>query len=100
MNRRSLFKFRLYVAGDALNSAQALDNLSALCRVHLPKRHEIEVIDVFREPKLAMAAGVLMTPTLFKLSPSPTRRIVGTLSQAQTLLQALGLPEGGSHEAK
>jgi len=99
MSRRSSFKFRLFVAGDALNSAQALANLSALCQLHLPKRHEIEVIDVFRSPKLALEAGVLMTPTLLKIAPSPGRRIVGTLSQAQPLLQALGLPEGARREA-
>ena len=32
-----------------------------------------------------------MTPTLIKLSPSPTRMIVGTLSHAQPVIQALGL---------
>jgi circadian clock protein KaiB len=86
-----MFKFRLYVAGDAPNSAQALANLTALCRAHLPDRHEIEIVDVFREPKRALADGIFMTPTLVKLAPSPTRRIVGTLSQTQIVLQALGL---------
>jgi circadian clock protein KaiB len=86
-----MFKFRLYVAGDALNSAQALANLTALCRAHLPDRHEIEVVDVFKEPKRALAESIFMTPTLIKLAPSPARRIVGTLSQTQTVLQALGL---------
>jgi circadian clock protein KaiB len=92
MSRRGIFKFRIYIAGDALNSAQALANLDALCRTHLPNRHEVEIIDVFREPRLAMADGIFMTPTLVKISPSPTRRIVGTLSQTQPVLQALGLP--------
>lgn len=97
MSRRAMFKFRLYVAGDALNSAQALVNLSALCREHLPDRHEIEIVDVFREPKRALADAVYMTPTLVKLAPAPVRRIVGTLSQIQPLLQALGL-ETISHD--
>jgi circadian clock protein KaiB len=91
MNQHVMFKFRLYVAGDALNSVQALANLSALCRAHLPDRHEIEVVDVFREPKRALAEGIFMTPTLIKLAPSPARRIVGTLSQTQPVLHALGL---------
>jgi circadian clock protein KaiB len=91
MSRRALFKFRLYVAGDAQNSAQALANLTALCGAHLPDRHEIEVVDVLREPKRAVADEILMTPTLIKLAPLPVRRIVGTLSQTQTVLQALGL---------
>ena len=91
MSRSALFKFRLYVAGDAQNSAQAVANLTALCRAHLAGRHEIEVVDVFREPKRALADAVFMTPTLVKLAPSPVRTIVGTLSQTQTVLQALGL---------
>jgi len=91
MSRRAPFKFRLFVAGDALNSAQALANLTALCLAHLPDRHEIEVVDVFREPGRALAESVFMTPTLLKLAPFPDRRIVGTLSQTQPVLQALGL---------
>lgn len=86
-----MFKFRLYVAGDALNSAQALANLGALCRAYLPGQHEIEIVDVFREPKRALADAIFMTPTLIKLAPFPARRIVGTLSQTQAVLQAVGL---------
>jgi circadian clock protein KaiB len=91
MSRRSVFRFRLYVAGNAQNSLQAVANLNAICRAHLADRHEIEVVDVFGEPKRALAEGILMTPTLIKLSPSPVRRIVGTLSQTQVVLQTLGL---------
>ena len=92
MSRREKFKLRLYVAGNAQNSAQALTNLAGLCREHLVGRHELEVVDVFREPKRALADGIFMTPTLIKLAPSPApRRIVGTLSQARPLLDALGL---------
>jgi circadian clock protein KaiB len=86
-----MFKFRLYVAGDAPNSAQARANLDVLCRAYLPDWHDIEIVDVLREPKRALGDRILMTPTLVKLSPSPVQRIVGTLSQTQPVLQALGL---------
>jgi circadian clock protein KaiB len=67
-------------------------NLTALCQAYLKDRHAIEVVNVFREPKRALADGILMTPTLVKLAPSPApRRIVGTLSQTHPVLQALGL---------
>ena len=91
MSRRATFKFRIYVAGDAQNSTQAVANLTALCRAHLAGRHNIEVVDVFRDPKRALADGIFMTPTLVRLAPLPPRRIVGSLSQTQTVLQALGL---------
>jgi circadian clock protein KaiB len=91
MSRLSKFRFRLYIAGDAQNSAQAITNLTALCRVHLLGRYDIEIVNVFREPKRALADGIFMTPTLIKLAPLPVRKVVGTLSQANPVLQALGL---------
>lgn len=91
MNRKTQFKFRLYIAGDTQNSTQAFANLTALCHEHLPDQHQIEIVDVFREPQRALADSIFMTPTLVKLAPPPTRKIVGTLSQAQLVLQAWGL---------
>ena len=79
MKHLALFKFRLYVASDAL------------CQAHLASRHEIEVVNVFKNPQRAIADGIFLTPTLILLVPSPMRRIVGTLSQTQSVLQALGL---------
>jgi circadian clock protein KaiB len=94
MGRRALFKFRLFVAADTLNSAQAIANLNALCRVHLTGRYEIEVVDVFEEPQRAIAEDIRMTPTLLKLEPSPTRRIIGSLAKTQLVLEMLGLATG------
>ncbi len=93
MSRPPLYKFRLYVAGDALNSSQALVNLNAICRHHLQGHHQIDVIDVFEEPRRALADGVFMTPTLIKLGPAPSRRIVGALGQTRLVLRALGLKD-------
>jgi circadian clock protein KaiB len=86
-----MFKFRLYVADDTMNSAQAAANLQALCKTHLPGRHEIEIVDVFKEPQRAILEGIRMTPTLLRLSPLPIRRIVGTLVDTQRVVETLGL---------
>jgi circadian clock protein KaiB len=92
MSRPAQYKFRLFIAGDAHNSAQAVANLAALCREHLLNRHDVEIVDVFRQPKRALAEGIFMTPTLVKLAPSPApKKIVGTLSQTGSVLHALGL---------
>jgi len=90
-SRQAMYKFRLFVAADTLNSAQAVSNLNALCKAHLAGRHEIEVVDVFKDPKRALAEGIRMTPTLLKLSPGPVRRIVGTLVDVARVMQTLGL---------
>jgi circadian clock protein KaiB len=91
MARTVRYRFRLYIAGGAPKSHEAIANLYDLCRIHLPDRHVIEIVDVSREQARAMADRVIMTPTLIKLSPAPVRRIVGTLSDRAPVLQALGL---------
>jgi circadian clock protein KaiB len=94
MNKRrdTLFKFRLYVAGHAQNSLEALSNLHAICDRLVPTRHEIEVIDVFQSPSIALAEGIFLTPLLVKMEPSPSQRIIGTLCETQKVVAALGLP--------
>jgi circadian clock protein KaiB len=87
----SMFRFRLYIGGDTPNSAQALANLKALCTRHLPGQSTLELVDVFREPELALEAGVFMTPTLVRLAPGRVLRIVGTLAHEHLVLQALGI---------
>ncbi len=84
-------KLTIYVAGDAVNSAQAIVNLGAICREHLPDRHTIEIVDVFRHPDRALSDGVFLTPTLIRVAPLPQRRIVGTLRDTERVLRALDL---------
>ena len=88
---RVFHRFRLYVAGNAANSALAIQNLESICRACLPGRYEIEHVDVFQQPERALADVIIMTPTLLKLSPKPVCRIVGTLSDSQSVLNLLGL---------
>ena len=85
-------QLRLYVAGDAQNSLEAMANLREICGKHLGGACEIEVVDVFLQPARAMRDGIFMTPTLVKLSPGVPRTVVGTLSDTETVLQALELP--------
>jgi circadian clock protein KaiB len=90
----SMVRLLLYVADDTQNSVVAVDNLKAICAAYLPGRHEIEVVDVFEHPDRALADHIFMTPTLIRLVPAPVRRIVGTLSQQEKVLHALGLGPG------
>ena len=85
------FTFRLYVAGNAPNSLQAIANLTQLCETHLPGRHEIEIVDVLVDPERALTDTIFLTPTLVTVSPQPGHRIVGTLSNTEPILQILGL---------
>jgi circadian clock protein KaiB len=95
MPRRSIYVFRLYVADDTISSVVATSNLHSLCQTYLAGRHEIEVVDVFKEPQRAILEGIRMTPTLLRLAPRPVKRIVGTLVDSRLVLETLGLGTNG-----
>ena len=82
---------RLYISENAPNSVRAIANLAAICKEHLKDRFKLEIIDVLENPLRALADGILVTPSLTKVSPSPAAKIVGNLSDISSVLQALGI---------
>jgi circadian clock protein KaiB len=82
---------RLFVAGDSPDSAAALANLHALFPSGARAGVEIEVVDVQQEPARAERDGIMVTPTLLKISPAPGCRILGNLKNRDALLHLLGM---------
>lgn len=82
---------RLYISGSAPNSVRAIANLEAICAQHLKDNYRLEIVDVFEQPMRALADGVLVTPSLSKVSPRPGAQVIGNLSDKRSVLLALGL---------
>ena len=88
-----ILSLRLYVAGDGPNSCEARANLSTMLKGRAATSYQLEVVDFLREPQRALADGVIVTPTLVRLTPLPVRKIIGTLKDTMTVLAALGISE-------
>jgi circadian clock protein KaiB len=86
---KSALVLRLYVAGRAPNSLMAVANLQAICDTHFAARHELEIVDMLKSPGRAVADGIIVTPTLLKLSPLPVQRLIGNLTDTAQLFLAL-----------
>lgn len=84
---------RLYIANNAPNSRRAIANLSAIIQEHLGDNFKLEIIDVLEYPLRALDDGILVTPSLTKVSPLPAAKIVGNLSDKGSVLNALGIKE-------
>lgn len=80
---------RLYVAGNAPNSVRAISNAQAVCDEHFAARYELEIVDLLDHPHRALSDGVIVTPTLIRLSPLPVQKVIGTLSDTNRLLLVL-----------
>ena len=87
---------RLYIAGGAPNSVKAISNLEAICRRYLKDGYRLEIVDVCEHPRRALADGILVTPSLSKLSPTPTSKVIGNLSDTGSVLAALGVRAGAA----
>jgi circadian clock protein KaiB len=81
----------LYITENGPNSVLAVANLEAICKQHMQDNFRLEVIDVLKYPHRALADGVVVTPSLTKLSPAPAAKIVGNLSNRRDVLSALGI---------
>ena len=90
---REPLSLRLYVAGEAPNSAAAIRNLKILFPGGEASGQPvvIEIVDLLKEPLRGLADGVVLSPTLVRLAPPPVRRVVGNLSNHGAVLLALGV---------
>lgn len=89
------YRFRLYVLGGRVGSERAESDLRAVLDGCVPGgRYVLEVVDLAAEPARAAADSVIAAPTVLRLQPGPERRIVGDLSDAKVVCEALGLGAG------
>lgn len=87
------FVLQLYVSGQTLYSARAVDNLRRICETEVPGLYAIEVIDVLTEPWRAEADKILATPTVVRRRPEPVRKIIGDLSDEDQVRIGLDLTQ-------
>jgi len=89
VNESAVLRLRLFVAGSGPNSLRAIANAKAICAEHFAGRHELEIVDLLEHPERALADGIIVTPTLLKLSPRPVTRVIGNLRDTAQVLLAL-----------
>jgi circadian clock protein KaiB len=88
------YELRLFIVGSSPHSLRAIENLRSICKQFLPKRFNLEIVDILRHPASARQADIVGAPTLIKQRPTPVRRLVGDLSNRRRVLGALGLSGG------
>ena len=83
--------FRLFVTGILPNSARAVINIKTICEKYLPGRYELEIIDIYQQPGLAVSENIIALPLLVKKFPLPETRLIGDLSDTKSVLEGLAL---------
>ncbi|MES2397188.1 MAG: circadian clock KaiB family protein [Bacteroidota bacterium] len=89
--RREKYILKLFVTGILPNSARAIVNIKAICEKYLTGRYELEIIDIYQQPSLAISEEIVAIPLLIKKSPLPEVRMIGDLSNLENVLKGLDL---------
>lgn len=79
-----LWQLRLYVTGQTVKSLTAFSNLKKICEGQLKGRYHIQVIDLLKQPHLAI-------PTVVRKLPKPVRTLIGNLTDTARVLVGLDL---------
>lgn len=85
------WELRLYVAGQSPKSITAFANLKRICEEHLAGQYRIEIIDLLENPQLAARDQIVAIPTLVRQLPPPLRKLIGSLSNTESVLVGLDI---------
>jgi circadian clock protein KaiB len=85
------YVLKLYVAGVTAKSSVAIRAITALCQERLAGRYELEIVDLYQRPSLARGEQIIAAPTLIRKLPLPLRRLIGDMSDLDSVLVGLDL---------
>jgi circadian clock protein KaiB len=82
---------QLYVTGMSPKSMEAIENIKKLCFDLLEGSFELEIIDLYKHPELAVKQQIIFSPSLVKQLPLPKKTLVGTFSDTEKVIKGLGI---------
>ena len=82
---------QLYVSGMSPKSMEAIENIKRLCDEHLQGAFELEIIDLYKNPEAATEQQIVFSPSLVKQLPLPKKILIGTFSDTEKVIKALGI---------
>jgi circadian clock protein KaiB len=79
----SPLRLLLFVRANAARSVDAIHSVRKACDGDITREKNLQVVDVFREPELAMKHRVIALPTLVSLDGKSELRLVGNVSEGR-----------------
>jgi circadian clock protein KaiB len=85
------FILQLFVTGMSATSMKAIENIKRFCEQYLPEMYELEIIDLYKHPEMAKQQEIVFSPSLVKQFPLPKKTLIGSFSDTQRVIKALGI---------
>jgi len=89
VSEQLVYAFRLFISSKNNITEQTLNRIHQLLEERLTSPYTLKVIDICQNPEQAQIHQIFVTPTLIRVSPKPTKRIVGQLDDISRILKII-----------
>lgn len=91
MNKQKI-ELKLYIIERSGAYAETVHKLQSLLGDRLDSCFTLEIIDILKNPERTVEDEILASPTLIRVSPPPSKRVVGSIL-LKNLMEQLELPD-------
>ena len=88
-NEVRVFSLHLYITGASPNSIRAIENVKRICDQYFKGNYELEIIDVYQQPKIALKEQLVALPMLIKTFPLPVKKWIGDMCDENRIIAGL-----------
>jgi len=82
---------QLFVSGMSPKSMEAIENAKRIFDENCSEFFELEIVDLYKNPEVALSHHVVFTPSLVKSLPLPKKILIGNLADEEKVIKALGI---------
>jgi circadian clock protein KaiB len=80
---------RLYIAGDTYQSRITIENIKIACSRYREGKCKVEVIDIKKDPAIAIRDQIFAIPTLVRVSHGSSHQYIGNLMSVDNVIRLL-----------
>jgi circadian clock protein KaiB len=85
------YQFKIYVVEKNPSSKDLIKRIKTIFNNALSNNYTLEVVDILKNPEVAVRDNILASPTLIMEHPLPAKRVIGDISDENTLISMLNL---------
>ncbi|MEQ9619611.1 MAG: circadian clock KaiB family protein [Deltaproteobacteria bacterium] len=82
-------EFRLYIVGKNKENEKAVRDIKNFLEKKLKGQYSLEVLDMLENPPQALEDNIIITPTILRISPPPSTRVVGDMKAKEVIFKLL-----------
>jgi circadian clock protein KaiB len=86
-----VYLLKVYISNLTPKTLEKIGLFKEMLTAELGSEYHLELVELLKNPTSALNDDILVTPTVIRCSPKPTKKIVGNFLDKKQVMFALGL---------